>query len=143
MPEKRRARKAPAPSRRRQGPKDEKGIAAAPHGSLGLSRRVEQAMAHRRLTTAKDLTPQRPVRPLRPSCLRDASLAQPLQDALALLEVGRVVALRHAEKPGDRITGREGVTSPDLGPRLIGTTEMGKRGSHIEMAQRIVPAGVD
>src|ERR1700733_13643504 len=78
-----------------------------------------------------------------PSFFWNPGFAQPLENTLALLEVGRVVALRHAEKSGDRVIRRERRASFHLGSRLIEAAEMRKRGGHIEMAQRIVSAGVD
>src|ERR1700733_11870725 len=75
----------------------------------------------------------------RPSFFRNPGFAQTLLNALALLEVGRVVALRHAEKSGDRVVRRERVASFDLGSRLIETAEIRQRGGHVEMVQRIIP----
>ena len=47
------------------------------------------------------------------------------------------------EKSGDRVIRRERVASFDLGSRLIETAEIRERGGHVEMVQRIIPAGVD
>src|SRR3984957_17336786 len=77
------------------------------------------------------------------SFFRNPGFAQTLQNALALLEVGRVVALGHAEKSGDRVIRRERLPSFDFGLRLIETAEIRERRGHVEMVQRIIPAGVD
>src|SRR6202050_1170311 len=62
--------------------------------------------------------------PRLPLFFRTPGFAQPLEDALALLEVGRVVALGHAEKSGDRVIRREPRASFHLGLRLIETAEI-------------------
>src|ERR1700722_5249765 len=77
------------------------------------------------------------------SFFRNASLAQPFENALALLEVGWVVALRHGQKSGDRVIRRKRMSGFDFGLRLIETAEIRERGCHVEMVQRIIPAGVD
>src|ERR1700722_18559998 len=77
------------------------------------------------------------------SFFRNPGFAQPLENALALLEVGRVVALRHAEKSGDRVIRRKRPPSFNFGLRLIETAEIRQRGGHVEMVQMIIPAGVD
>src|SRR3984957_5865574 len=98
-----------------------------------------------------ELTPRWPVRrdklaprhTSRPSFFRNPGFAQTLQNVLALLEVGRVVALRHAEKSGDRVIRRKRPPSLNFGLRLLETAEIRERGGHVEMVQRIIPTGVD
>src|SRR6202041_1060656 len=84
-----RAQKALAPPRRRQALKDEVRIAAAPRGSLGASRPIRQARTAHPLKHASELAPRWPARRDKPrlrSFFRNPGFAQPLENALALLE---------------------------------------------------------
>src|ERR1700730_13712716 len=77
------------------------------------------------------------------SSLRQPGLAHPVADALALSQIGRIVARRARAEAGDGESGIEGKPGLNRGPRLIEPAKMRQGGGEIKMRERKISVHLD